>query len=223
MTDNRTLIFEKILEKIEARNNKDRAFVIGITGIDCSGKSHFANSLNSFLISKDFKTQLISIDDFHNPSSYRYSGVNQADNYFNRSFNISTIIEKLLIPIHESKSCMVSLPILNLETDEYDTEKELVFNHNTIVIFEGVFLFRKELSSYIDYKVFLEITYEESKHRAKIRDSKADLNKYDEKYLPAQRRYLYEYPPSETADIVIDNSEWEHPLSKMIRDEQGIK
>ncbi|MEE8413783.1 MAG: hypothetical protein V3R96_04460, partial [Dehalococcoidales bacterium] len=65
------------------------------------------------------------------------------------------------------------------------------------------------------YKVFLEITFEESKRRARIRDSEATLSKYDEKYLPAQRRYLLNYPPPRFADIVIDNSDWTHPLIKM--------
>lgn len=214
MTDNRTAIFENVLEKIRAWKKKGRPFVVGITGIDCSGKTHFADSLNDYLITRGFQTQLISIDDFHNPSAYRYSGVNEAVNYFNRSFNINVIIEKLLIPIRENKTYSVSLPTLNLETDEYDTEKEWKFNQDTIVIFEGVFLFRKELSPYIDYKIFLEITFEECKRRAKIRDKDANLTKYDVKYIPAQRRYLNEYPPSETADVVTDNSDWAQPFIK---------
>ena len=35
--------------------------------------------------------------------------------------------------------------------------------------------------------------------------------KYDNKYLPAQKKYLTEFQPSETANIIIDNSKWEYP------------
>jgi len=214
MIDSRTSIFKKILKETETRKKKDRAFVIGVNGIDCSGKSMFADSLEKYLASMGFETQFISIDDFHNPAAYRYSGKNQSDNYYNRSFNINNIIEKLLTQINRKISYQVKLPVLNVQTDKYDTEKGYTFNQNTIVVFEGVFLFRKELSPYIDYKVFLEITFEECKRRAKIRDSQASLEKYEEKYIPAQKRYLNEYPALKTADMIIDNSNWEYPVVK---------
>ena len=215
--DRKLPIFEKILKEIETRKKKDRTFVVGITGIDCSGKSLFAESFEKFLISRGFETQMISIDDFHNPRAYRYSGKDQIENYYNRSFDNKAIVEKLLIPVHEKRSHSAKLTILNWQTDKYDIEKEFSFNQNTIVILEGVFLFRKELSPYIDYKVFIEIPFEESKRRAEIRDTEETLRKYVEKYLPAQRRYLNEFPPQETADMIIDNSNWEYPIAKILR------
>jgi hypothetical protein len=34
--------------------------------------------------------------------------------------------------------------------------------------------------------------------------------------VPAQLKYLKEYPPSKAADIVIDNANWEYPTIKDI-------
>jgi uridine kinase len=110
--------------------------------------------------------------------------------------------------------------VLDWRTDKYEIERNFSFNQKTVVIFEGVFLFRKELSPYIDYKIFIEISFEESKRRALLRDphiSEVDLRKYDEKYLPAQSRYLREYPPSDVADLIIDNSNWEYPVISYVR------
>ena len=216
-SDRRLSLFEQILEEIETRKQKDRAFVIGITGIDCSGKSTFAESFKKFLTARGFDTQFIGIDDFHNPMAYRYAGDNQAENYYNKSFNITGIIDNLLVPIHNKDTFSIRLTLLNVITDRYEIEKEFSFNQNTIVVFEGVFLFRKELSPYIDYKIFLDIPFEESKRRAMNRDIEASLKKYDEKYLPAQRKYLDEYPPGETVDMIIDNSDWEYPKIKLLR------
>jgi hypothetical protein len=39
----------------------------------------------------------------------------------------------------------------------------------------------------------------------------------DSKYLPAQRKYLNEFPPEKTADIVIDNLDWNYPKIRLIR------
>lgn len=216
--DRKLPIFEKILEEIKKRKQKDRAFVVGITGIDTSGKTKFAEVFEKFLISRNHRIQVINLDNFHNPKKIRYSGENQADNYYNKSFDIKTIVEKLLIPIHQKGSFSKRLTLLDLHTDKYEIKKEFSFDQNTIVLFEGVFLFRKELSPYIDYKIFIEVPFEESKNRARVRDvpiyGEAVLRKYDDKYLPAQKKYLDECPPSKVADMIIDNSRWEYPTIK---------
>ena len=90
------------------------------------------------------------------------------------------------------------------------------------MLFEGVFLLRKELSPYIDYKIFIDVPFEESKNRAKNRDipkyGDVILRKYDEKYFPAQRKYLEDYPPSQIADMIVDNTNWEYPRVTYLRE-----
>jgi HAD superfamily hydrolase (TIGR01549 family) len=212
--DRRLPIFEGILNEATRRKHQDRAFVIGINGIDGAGKTKFAESLEKFLISRGHETQSIHLDDFHNPRAIRYASENQIENYYNRSFNISLIMEKLLAPLHQKSTFSTRLTLLDWRTDKYDIEREFSFTQNTIVIFEGVFLFRKELSPYIDYKIFLDIPFKESLKRAAARDSEDILNKYESKYLPAQAKYLEEYPPLKVADMVIDNTDCEYPQIK---------
>ena len=217
--DRRRPVFERILNDIKRKKRKDKAFIIGINGIDGSGKTIFAEGLEKFLISRNYQTQAIHLDDFHHPMALRYAGENQADNYYNRSFNVSLIVEKLLAPLRQKSAFSTRLTLLDWRTDKYEVEREYSINQNAIVIFEGVFLFRKGLSPYIDYKIFLDIPFEESRRRALLRDanlSEADLKKYDEKYLPAQAKYLEEYPPHQVADMVIDNTDWEQPRIKHV-------
>lgn len=213
--DRRLPIFEKILAEVNKKKKKYKAFIIGITGIDTSGKTIFAEALSEFITSKDYSSKLIQLDDFHNPREIRYAGENQADNYYHKSFDIATIVQKLLVPIRENGRLSTKLTLLNLHTNKYEVEKEYLVDKDTIVVFEGVFLFRKELSPYLDYRIFLEIPYEESKSRAVTRDvpvyGEEILDRYDGKYLPAQRKYLDEYPPNKTADLIINNENWEYP------------
>jgi len=218
--DRRLPIFEKMLGEIERKEDKNRPFVVGINGIDGAGKTEFADAFERFLKNHNYKTQSIHLDDFHNPRKIRYAGKDQADNYYNLSFNIKHIVEKLLKPLRRKGDYSAKMRLLDWHTDKYDIEKEFTFSPNTIVIFEGVFLFRKELAPYIDYKVFLDIAFEESKRRAKDRDPKTTLEKYDVKYLPAQQRYLGKYPSCDTADMVVDNSDWEKPKISYLRKEK---
>ena len=207
--DRKVPVFGRILAEINRRKKEDSPFVVGVTGIDAAGKTRFTVDLEQYLASKDYKTQLIHLDDFHNPEAIRYAGEDPAENYYNLSFNLTEIINKLLIPLCRGEAYSVKLPILNVETDKYDSEKEYHFDKETIVIFEGVFLLRKELSPYIDYTVFLDISYEESLARGKARGG--IVERYNSKYHAAQRKYLDLYPPGNHADMIIDNINWEYP------------
>jgi phosphoglycolate phosphatase-like HAD superfamily hydrolase/uridine kinase len=209
--DRRLPVFERINADISSKKQKDRAFVIGINGIDCSGKSTFAKALESYLKAQGRPTQLIAIDDFHNPQDIRYSGSSPADNYYHKSFNIEKLVNKLLKPVHERADVATSLNLLNLETDEYDITKRYSIRRDTIVILEGVFLFRKELADFIDYKIYLDIPFNLCRKRARERDDPTTFNKYDEKYLPAQRKYILDCSPLSQSEIVIDNSDPEYP------------
>jgi uridine kinase len=212
--DRRRTIFETVEAEIKRRKTADRPFVIGVSGIDCSGKTVFTGALEKYLNANGYETQRVSLDDFHNPKAVRYAGADPVDNYFNRSFDIPTVVEKLLAPLREKGRHTTTLKLLGLRTDKYDVTRKYSFSRRTIVLFEGVFLFRKELAQYTDYKIFLDIPYSVSKKRAALRDPVASLDKYDTKYLPAQRRYLRAYPPRRTADMVVDNTDWEKPVIK---------
>ncbi|OGO06357.1 MAG: hypothetical protein A2Y92_00465 [Chloroflexi bacterium RBG_13_57_8] len=207
-------VFEKILGDIGRKRTKCRPFVVGISGIDGAGKTELAMALEKFLISRGHDTQSVHLDDFHNPVEIRYAGNDPSDNYYNRSFNLPLIIDKLLKPLRRKGAFSTRMTLLDYRTDKYELEREYSFHPDTIVILEGVFLFRKELAPYIDYKIFLDIPFEESKRRAKQRDPEAVLNKYDKKYLAAQARFLAEYPPEKTADMFIDNTSYDYPRIK---------
>jgi HAD superfamily hydrolase (TIGR01549 family) len=213
--DRRIPAFEKILKDIVSLKQPDKPLVIGITGIDASGKTLFTDGLSNFLSGKEYPVQVIRIDDFHNPTSVRYAGENDADNYFNLSFNIDRLIDELLIPIHNKGSLSTELTHLNLETDSFRNKRSYSVSPDTIVLFEGVFLFRKEIFPYIDFYVYLDISFEECLKRGLERGGEEE--RYHTKYIPAQRKYLEEYPPTEHADIIIDNSNWEYPRINIIR------
>ncbi len=212
--DRRLPIFKKITDKIERTKSAEKPFVIGISGIDCSGKTVFTEALEKYLSSRDYPTQVIHLDDFTNPKKVRYSGDDQVENYFNRSFDIQTIIRKLLVPVREKGEYSVSLKAFDVASNKFGANKGYSFSHRTIVIFEGVFLFRKELAAYIDYKIFLDIPEEICLERSRSRDSEEVRQKYEVKYFPAQRKYLRQYPPQKAADMIIDNSHWEYPVIK---------
>ena len=70
---------------------ESRPIIAGINGIDGSGKSTFCLNLSDNLKVIGIHTQIISVDDFHNPKSIRYKNTqNLAESYFYDSFNFKT-------------------------------------------------------------------------------------------------------------------------------------
>jgi len=213
--DRKMPVFDRIKQEIQQRKLKSRAFVVGINGIDLSGKTEFTNALADYLTVNKFKVMVIHLDDSHHPRAYRNSGTDPVENYWTRNFNYELLIRDLLIPIREKQEYSINMTLLDLQSDKYEVQKQFSFDRDTIVLFEGVFLFRQELAAFLDYKVFIDITFAESRRRADIRDvpiyGNGMLKRYEEKYWPAQRKYLEQYPPLAIADLVIDNNNWESP------------
>jgi uridine kinase len=73
---------------------------------------------------------------------------------------------------------------------------------NSILLFDGVFLFRRKLNSYWDFSILLDVDADASICRALIRDNgvsgPADVvkRKYDLRYEPAWQIYVREEHPS---------------------------
>lgn len=80
-----------------------------------------------------------------------------------------------------------------------------------LVIVDGVFLFRPELEDLWSFRVFVEITEDESLRRGVRRDGSLHPSPevaerlYRVRYLPAQRMYQAQFRPLERADVVVVN------------------
>ncbi len=182
---------------------------IGINGIDTSGKSIFANDFSIFLQYKGQHVVLIHLDDFHNPKSLRMQGENEVEAYLANAFDIPRLIHTLLLPLKQFGKVSAKLKLLDLESDTYIKQKQYEITRNSLVILEGVLLYRQPLEAFIDFKIYLDIDFNEMLHRASIRDvpkfGNDILEKYREKYIPVQQKYQKFHMPKEKSDVVINN------------------
>jgi phosphoglycolate phosphatase len=207
-------IFARIKSLLESVST-DHAVVIGINGVDTSGKTTFAIELERYLQGKRFKTQLIHLDNFHNPRSVRSQGDDPIQSYLNHAFNLELLENQILAPARKKEVIDKELLLLNLESDTFTNRKAYRIDQDTVVILEGVLLYREPLDQYFNVRVFLDIPFSEVLRRAGERDAARFgpkfLDKYRTKYIPLQKRYLERYSPKEHSDIVVDNSDYLRP------------
>lgn len=194
---------------------------VGIDGVDASGKTTLANSLADYLTSKNVDVIRASIDGFHNPKLIRYQkGRNSPEGYYKDSFNNQAIVDKLLAPLGESENLQYKKAIFDFKTDSEVVLPVQTAKKDSILIMDGVFLFRPELVDYWDLKIFVEADFKITVSRATKRDGyylgseQEILDKYNQRYVPGQQLYFQEAEPQEKADIIIENSDFENPVMK---------
>jgi uridine kinase len=183
--------------------------IVGISGVDASGKTTYATKLVKKL-KKHTDRQIIyaSIDGFHNLQEIRYKqGKDSPKGYYKDSFNHDAIKSLLLDPLSNGD--------LNYKTAIFDWRSnkkvEMPFEKakkNAILIFEGIFLFRPEFVDYFDLKIWLDINFDTMVERAVNRDPerKGLRESCKKKYIPGQKIYIKKAKPKLKADIIINNS-----------------
>lgn len=191
---------------------------VGIDGVDASGKTTLANELAEILTKGDREIIRASIDGFHNPKEIRYQRErNSAEGYYLDSFNHEVLINQLLKPLGPNGNLEYKESAFDFLTDSKVETKTKKADRNSILLFEGVFLFRPELNKFWDYRMFVDVGFNTTIKRAAKRDQyylgseQEIINKYRTRYIPGQKLYLTEAKLKEKANVIINNSDFETP------------
>lgn len=218
MSGAREDIYARLAEEIARRRTPDRPFLAGVTGTDCSGKTVFSEGLGDYLRERGIATQLVALDDFHQPAAVRHAGEDRDEDHYRRikegrEFDFTRLIDEVLKPARNRRDFTVTLTSIDWRSDARD-RRELSVTPETVLIMEGVFLMLDSVRPWLDYLIYLDVNEEECFRRAKRRDPEATWRRYETRYLPAARAHREEYPPEQCADLVIDNTGWERPRWK---------
>ena len=179
-----------LADEIVARKQENRPFKVGIDGRCAAGKTMLADELGQILNARGFDVRRPSVDGFHHPRERRYrQGEYSARGYYEDAYDYEAVVSALLDPLLG----------------------------NTILLFEGIFVFRSQINAYWDYRVLVDIDAEKSLARSVVRDTgvigPADVvrRKFAERYEPAWQIYVDDQEPQTAADVVIDNRDVDNP------------
>lgn len=202
-------VFSAIENEIKS---KDHPVILGINGIDTSGKTLFSEELAQFLSCRGYSPVILHLDDFHQPKSIRYKDMSPSG-YINYSFDLDKLCDVLTAA--KERQTGREFTLLDLDTDNYSKTLRLTISDNTIIIVEGVLLYRPPADSFFDYRIYLDIDKDALFHRAKLRDvpkyGEEFLKKYTSRYIPAHEIYEKAFHPKEKCNLIIDNNNWNKP------------
>ncbi|HRR76066.1 MAG TPA: AAA family ATPase [Ruminococcus sp.] len=196
-----------IIGKIRSLYKIDQTLVIGIDGAGGAGKSTIAEQLRLRLSELGHNVVLLHIDDFIHPKAVRYNDdYPQWEQYYYLQWRYDYFMQELIAPIKKGAQPK-PFELYDKENDKYIV-CSCDIPCGSIVIVEGVFLMRKELSGAFDYTIYIDVPQKERLERVLKRDGyigdrDAIIKKYSERYFPAEDHYYKAYKPKEKADIVI--------------------
>ena len=195
------MIVEDILAFIKAKYEKHRSinqsFVVGINGIDCSGKTTFAKSVSKYFTQHKVKNYRLDIDNFNNPAiesaTYKaFVSGSWDEEYLNKYYELIINYSDAIRAVSESKK-------------KYP-----------LVILDGIFIYKPQLADLFDLKIYLDINISLGRKRfAKRRSLKQDKRPfeiYDGIWMLSHIRYELEVHPKRISDLVIDYNDESKPV-----------
>ncbi|HVD16662.1 MAG TPA: uridine kinase [Actinomycetota bacterium] len=185
---------------------------VAVDGVDAAGKTSLADELVGPLTDRGRSVIRGSVDGFHRPRADRYRrGELSAEGYYHDAFDYPALRANLLDPLGPGGTGRYRTATFDFRTDQPRAEPFQRAAADAVLVFDGVFLLRPELSDAWDLRIFLDVPFQETIRRALARDralygsTQAVEERYHHRYLPGQRHYLATVQPQRIADVVIDN------------------
>lgn len=197
-----------LINKLKNEDISNKIYIIGIDGLGGSGKTTIVKPLQLQLQNENYHSYVLHIDDFIHPRSIRYNySKDEWDCYYNLQWRYDYLVKEILSPIKNGELIDKDIELYNKENDNYFTER-VNLNYGSVLILEGIFLQRKELRDYLDFTVFLDVPQKIRLNRVLSRDKYIggfhDIKyKYENRYFPAEEKYILEYSPATSADLVL--------------------
>ena len=196
---------EDILAFIKAKYEKhrsiSRSFVVGINGIDCSGKTTFAKAMSKYFSYYKIENDHLDIDNFNNPAI-------ESETY--KAFVSGSWNEKDLNKYYEL--------IINY-SDAIRAVSESQKKY-PLVILEGIFIYKPQLVNLFDLKIYLDIDISLGRKRfakrSSLKQDKRPFEIYDEIWMLSHIRYESEVHPKRISDLVIDYNDERQGIMSLV-------
>ena len=188
---------------------------VGVDGVDGAGKTVLAGELAAALCALGRRVVQVSADDWHQVRELRYArGRHSPEGFWLDSYDYGRLRAEVLEPLGPGGTRRYRARGHDLARDAVLEEAWLVAPPGAVLVLDGLFLQREELEGCLDHVVWLQVPFEETARRMAVRDgSPADpTHPALRRYVEAQRTYFAARTPWVRADVVVDNSDWSHPL-----------
>jgi len=189
----------------------NRAVLVGISGIDASGKGFVTAKLADALRAKLLNVAVISADDWLNLPHVSINRDNYAEHFYDHAIRFDEMFERLIVPLKYHREINITADCADAKATAY-RERRYDFRNIDIVLLEGIFLFKRGYRHQFDLSVWIDCSFECALERAIERGQEGlppteTSEAFETIYFPAQRIHLARDEPREAADCIVTNDE----------------
>jgi uridine kinase len=186
-----------------------RALLVGISGIDGSGKSFVATQLEKQLRNLGWNVAALSADDWHSLGNIRNNPNNPGEHFYEHALRLSEMFEDLVLPLRDRFAVDITANYCDAKATHH-RKKRYQFSDVDIVLLEGIFLFKSAYRSHFDLKIWVDCSFTTALHRAIIRSQEGlppteTKQAFETVYFPAQRLHFERDRPRDHAEVIFDN------------------
>ena len=191
------------------RTPVERALLVGISGIDGSGKTWLTDKLARALEDRELKVAAINADGWLNLPEVRFDQENPAEHFYRHGLRLDEMFAQLVVPLRDTRR----IDLLAKHVEETATRavpRRYKVQDVDVALVEGIFLFRPPYRNELDLRIWIECSFETACQRAVAR-AQEGLGKaetifaYDRIYFPAQQLHFQRDNPCAAADLIVKN------------------
>jgi uridine kinase len=205
----------KLVEAIARKRDGDvpnRAVLVGISGIDGSGKGFAAAKLANALRAESLNVAVISADDWLDVPNVCFNPRNHAEHFYEHAIRFDQMFKRLIIPLRDYCEIDILADCGDAKATVHRKHR-YVFQNIDVVLLEGIFLFKLGYREHFDFKIWIECSFQIALKRAIARGQEGlapveTQNAFETIYFPAQRIHLDRDDPQRAADVILQNDDW---------------
>ena len=201
-------VIREILER-RATIPETRSLLVGVSGIDGCGKGYLATQLEARLALRGVIPAILNVDGWLNLPEKRFDQRAPAENFYENAIRFDEFFTKLVIPLRDRRSVHLIADFME-ETASHYRKHTYDVKDVSVVLVEGIFLFKSQYRSYFDLAIWIDCSFPTALARAIARAQEGlspakTIIAYDTIYFPAQRIHLAQDKPQENADVIFEN------------------
>ena len=211
----RYAVLRDLAERVVALRPGERA-AVAVDGFDGAGKTVLADQLAEVIGGLDPARDVlrVSIDGFHRPRAQRIARGRGPETFYEDSYDYDAFRSAVVEPFR--RGAPVTPAVNDVEADEPVRPAPVAVGPDTVLLVDGIFLQRPELTDVWDAAVWVDVSFSVSVPRGNARfgddhdpDPAAEANR---RYVEGQRLYLAAADPRVRATWVLDNTDLERPV-----------
>jgi len=205
---------EQTIARIVAKRERApacRSLLVGLSGIDGSGKGYLTRQLVIALRGRGFSVTGLSADDWAAAPDKRFDPNRPAEHFYEHGFRFEEMFRDFILPLRSQRSRRLEALRSN-ESQSALHPHVFEFHDVDIILLEGIFLFKHEYREHFDLTIWVDCSFETAMERAVQRAQEGlppeeTSRAYETIFFPAQRLHFQRDGPRAVAHFIINNDQ----------------